>query len=79
MKILGGNPRKLHFQLTLKLAPFFIIVSAIIYWYLSDKYEDEVMESLRLKSKVISIYFEQFPQPFLEWKSEQKERVRELI
>jgi len=79
MNILGGNPRKLQFQLTLKLAPFFIIVSAIIYWYLSDKYEDEVMESLRLKSKTISIYFEQFPQPFLEWKSEQKERVRELI
>lgn len=79
MKILGGNPRKLHFGLTLKLAPFFIIVSAIIYWYLLDKYEDGVMESLHLKSKAISIYFEQIPQPFLKWKSEQKKRVRELI
>jgi len=79
MKILGGNPRKLHFKLTLKFAPFLIIVSAIVYWYLSNKYEDEVVELLRIKSKAISIYFEQFPQPLFEWKSEQKEKVRELI
>jgi PAS domain S-box-containing protein len=79
MKILGGNPRKLHFTLTLKFAPFFIIVSAVIYLYLSNKYDDEVVEFFDFKSKAILKYFQQAPQPFLEWSSEEKEKIRELI
>ena len=79
MKILGSNPRKLHYKLTLKFAPFFIIISAMMYMYLTNKYEDEVVELFRYKSKAISKYFEQMPRPFSEWKSEDREKVRDLI
>jgi hypothetical protein len=79
MKVLDGNPRKLHFRLTLKFAPFLILVSAMIYWTFSNKFEDEVEEEFLLKSKAISYYFEQLPPPFSEWTSEQRENVRVLI
>jgi PAS domain S-box-containing protein len=79
MKILGKNSRKIHLKLTLKFAPFFILVSVIIYWYLSTKYEDEVLELFQIKSNTITKFFQQARQPFTEWTVEEKKNVHELI
>ena len=79
MKILGKNSRKVHFKLTLKFAPFFILVSVIVYWYLSTKYEDEVLELFQFKSNTITKYFQQARQPFSQWTVEEKKNVHELI
>ena len=79
MKILGKNSRKLHLKLTLKFAPFFILVSVITYWFLSTKYEDEVQEMFQIKSNAITKYFQQAPLPFIQWSAGEKNNVQELI
>ncbi|MCH7516304.1 MAG: PAS domain S-box protein, partial [Bacteroidetes bacterium] len=63
MNLLGHKPQKLKFQLTIKLALFFICISVIIHLYLTNKFEDEAMEIFQYKSKVITSYLEQAPQP----------------
>jgi PAS domain S-box-containing protein len=79
MKIFGDSPRKIHFKLTLKFAPFFVIVSVFVYLYLSNKYEDDVAELFQFKSKAISKYFQQVPQPFRRWNTEEREKIQELV
>ena len=79
MKILGKNSRKIHLKLTLKFAPFFILISVLVYWYLATNYEDEVLELFKFKSRAISKYFQQVPQPFTQWNIEERKNVQELI
>lgn len=65
MNLLGRKPQRLQFQLTIKLALFFICISVIIHLYLTNKFENEAIEILQYKSKVITSYLEQAAQPLV--------------
>ena len=79
MKFLVGNPRKLHLKLTIKFALFFVFVSGLIYWYFSNKFEDNVLEIYRYKAKSISNYLEQIPETFWQKELVDKNKVKELM
>ncbi|MCH9028146.1 MAG: PAS domain S-box protein [Bacteroidetes bacterium] len=78
MNLLGRKPQRLQFQLTIKLALFFISISVIIHLYLTNKFEDEAMEIFQYKSKVITSYLEQVPQPLF-LTDIKRTRVQELM
>ncbi|MCZ6703261.1 MAG: hypothetical protein O6940_09505, partial [Ignavibacteria bacterium] len=79
MNLLGRKPQRLQFQLTIKLALFFICISVIIHLYLTNKFEDEAMEIFHYKSKVITSYLEQAAQPLFLTDINQRTRVQELM
>ena len=79
MNLLGRKPQRLQFQLTIKLALFFICISVIIHLYLTNKFEDEAMEIFHYKSKVITSYLEQAEQPLFLTDINQRTRVQELM
>ena len=58
------KPPKLQLSLTIQFAVFFIIVSAFIYFYFSDKFEEEVLDKFMFKAEVISKFIEQNPDYF---------------
>ena len=78
MNLLGRKPQRLQFLLTIKLALFFISISVIIHLYLTNKFEDEAMEIFQYKSKVITSYLEQVPQPLF-LTDIKRTRVQELM
>jgi PAS domain S-box-containing protein len=78
MNLLGRKPQRLQFQLTIKLALFFISISVIIHLYLTNKFEDEAMELFQHKSKVITSYLEQTSQPLF-LTDFKRTRVQELM
>jgi PAS domain S-box-containing protein len=79
MNIKNHKPQKLQLKLTLKFALFFIIVSGLIYWHFSDKFEDDVLEIYRYKAKSISNYLEQIPETFWHKEIKEKDKVWDLM
>ena len=53
-----NKTKKLQFSLTLQFAFFFILVAGFIYFYFSQKFEDEVLDKFKFKAEVITKYIE---------------------
>ena len=67
-----NKPKKLQLSLTLQFAAFFILVAGFIYYYFSQKFEDEVIDKFKFKAEVITKYIEQNPGIF--WTNELKDK-----
>lgn len=59
------KPQKLQLSLTIQFAVFFILVAGFIYYYFSQKFEEEVLDKFKFKSEMITNYLEQNLQFFL--------------
>ena len=57
---------RLHFKFTLEFALFFIVLAVAIFFYFSNKFEEETLEHFRFKAEVISSFLEQNPETFWE-------------
>ena len=58
--------QKLQLKLTIQFALFFIIITGLIYWYFTTKFEEQVNDKYRYKADVFVNFFTQNPQIFLE-------------
>lgn len=59
-----SHSQKLQLKLTLELSLFFIIISALIYYYTTVRFEDQLMDKYRYKASVFANYLGQNPQIF---------------
>jgi hypothetical protein len=73
------KPKKLQLSLTLQFTFFFILVAGFIYYYFSQKFEDEVLDRFKFKSEVITKYLEQNPQIFWTKEIEYKSQLIQLM
>lgn len=59
-----SHSQKLQLKLTLEFSLFFIVLSAIIYFYTTVRFEDQLMDKYRYKASVFVNYLGQNPQIF---------------
>ncbi len=76
---MAAKPKKLQLSLTLQFAFFFIVVAGFIFFYFSQKFEDEVLEKFKFKSEVITKYIEQNPQLFWNNALDDKSQLLQLM
>ncbi|MBE0551637.1 MAG: PAS domain S-box protein, partial [Ignavibacterium sp.] len=73
------KPQKLQLSLTIQFAVFFIIVAGLIYYYFSQKFEEEVLDKYKFKSEMITKFLEQNPQFFWANRIEDKTQLIQLM
>ena len=73
------RPQKLQLSLTIQFAVFFILVTAFIYIYFSQKFEDEVLDKFMFKAEIVAKFLEQNPQYFESKKEEDKTQLIQLM
>jgi len=73
------KPQKLQLSLTIQFAVFFILVTAFIYYYFSQKFEEEVLDKFNFKSEIVSKFLEQDPSYFDKSKKEDKTQLIQLM
>jgi PAS domain S-box-containing protein len=73
------KPQKLQLSLTIQFAVFFILITAFIYYYFSQKFEEEVLDKFKFKSEIIIKFLEQNPQFFERGRSEDKTQLIQLM
>jgi PAS domain S-box-containing protein len=71
--------QKLQLKLTIQFALFFIIVSGFIYFYFTNKVEEQVNEKYAYKADVFVNFFTQNPQIFFEKKFTDVEVITKLL
>jgi PAS domain S-box-containing protein len=74
-----SKPKKLQLSLTLQFAAFFFLVAGFIYYFFSQKFEDEVIEKFKFKAEVITKYIEQNPRIFWTNELENKSQLIQLM
>ncbi|MBT8379880.1 MAG: PAS domain-containing sensor histidine kinase [Ignavibacteria bacterium] len=74
-----NKPKKLQLSLTLQFAAFFILVAGFIYFYFSQKFEDDVLEKFKFKAEVITKYIEQNPRVFWNHELDDKSQLLQLM
>ena len=74
-----SKPKKLQLSLTLQFAAFFILVAGFIYYYFSQKFEDEVLDKFKFKAEVIAKYIEQNPRVFWTHELDDKSQLIQLM
>lgn len=70
--------QKLQLKLTIEFAIFFIIVSAVIYLFTTDKFETDLKEKFEYKASIFANYLEQNPQFFWKDSIDNKELLKRL-
>lgn len=55
------KPQKLQLSLTIQFASFFLIVGIFIYFYFSQKFQEEVLDKFKFKSEIMVKFLEQNP------------------
>ena len=73
------KPQKLQLSLTIQFAAFFIIVAGLIYYYFSQKFEEEVLDKFKFKAEMITKFLEQNPQFFWANKIDDKTQLIQLM
>jgi len=73
------KPQKLQLSLTIQFAAFFIIVAGLIYYYFSQKFEEEVLDKFKFKAEMITKFLEQNPQFFWTNRIEDKTQLIQLM
>lgn len=76
---MGTKPKRLQLSLTLQFTLFFALAAGSIYYYFSQKFEEEVLDKFKFKAEVISKYIEQNPRIFWNKEIEDKERLTQLM
>ena len=71
--------QKLQLKLTIQFALFFIIISGFIYFYFTNKFEDQINEKYTYKADVFVNFFTQNPQIFIEKKFSDTEIINKLL
>jgi PAS domain S-box-containing protein len=78
-RIKRTRSQKLQLKLTIQFALFFIIVSGFIYFYFTNKVEDQVNEKYTYKADVFVNFFTQNPQIFFEKNFTDVEVITKLL
>jgi hypothetical protein len=73
------KPPKLQLSLTIQFAVFFIIVAGFIYFYFSEKFEEEILDKFMFKAEVISTFIERNPEYFNSNKFGEKTEIIQLM
>jgi len=73
------KPQKLQLSLTIQFALFFVLVTAFIYYYFSQKFEEEVLDKFMFKSEIVTKFLEQDPSYFDGSKKEDKSQLIQLM
>lgn len=74
-----SKSQKLQLKLTIEFALFFIVVSAFIFFYFTEKFEDQVNDKYTYKADVFVNFFKQNPNVFTEKKFSDQEIVSRLL
>lgn len=74
-----SKSQKLQLKLTIEFALFFIVVSAFIFFYFTEKFEDQVNDKYTYKADVFVNFFKQNPNVFTERKFSDQEIVSRLL
>ncbi|MCW8817306.1 MAG: PAS domain-containing sensor histidine kinase, partial [Ignavibacteriaceae bacterium] len=73
------KPQKIQLSLTIQFAAFFIIVAGLIYFYVSNKFEEEVLDKYKFKAEMLTNFVKQNPQFFLKNKIDDKTQLIQLM
>lgn len=71
--------QKLQLKLTIQFSLFFILVSGFIYFYFTNKFEEQVNEKYTYKADVFINFFLQNPQVFVDKKFPDPEILQQLL
>ena len=78
-KKLVYKPQKIQLSLTIQFAAFFIIVAGLIYYYVSQKFEEEVLDKYKFKAEILTNFIKQNPKYFLNNKIDDKTQLIQLM
>jgi PAS domain S-box-containing protein len=73
------KPQKLQLSLTIQFAAFFIVVAGLIYYYFSQKFEEDVLDKFKFKAEMLTKFLEQNPQFFWANKIDDKTQLIQLM
>lgn len=73
------NSYKFQVKLTLQFTLFFIVLSGIIYYYFTSKFEQDTKEKFQYKGQIFTNYFETYPEIFWKKRIEDKKVIRDLM
>jgi PAS domain S-box-containing protein len=71
--------QKLQLKLTIQFAMFFIIISGFVFFYFTNKYEEQINEKYNYKANVFVNFFTQNPQIFYEKKFTESEIIKKIL
>jgi len=71
--------QKLQLKLTIQFALFFIIISGFVFFYFTNKYEEQINEKYTYKADVFVNFFTQNPQIFFDKKFTDVEVITKLL
>jgi len=71
--------QKLQLKLTIQFSLFFIIISGLIYFYFTNKFEEQVNDKYQYKADVFENFFTQNPQIFTDRKFSNTEIITRLL
>lgn len=71
--------KQLEAKLTLRIALFLIAISAFVYFYFVNSFENETLEKFRYKARVFSNYLKQNPQIFKDGNFGDRSQIIKLI
>jgi PAS domain S-box-containing protein len=71
--------QKLQLKLTIQFSLFFIIISGLIYFYFTNKFEEQVNDKYQYKADVFVNFFTQNPQIFTDRKFSDTEVITRLL
>jgi len=74
-----SRSQKLQLKLTIQFALFFIIISGLIFFHFTGKFEDQVMEKYKYKASVFVNFLEQNTHIFDDKKFGDKETAKKLL
>lgn len=71
--------KQLEAKLTLRIALFLIVISAFVYFYFVNSFENETLEKFRYKARIFSNYLEQNPNILRDGKFEDRSQIIKLL
>lgn len=73
------KPQKIQLSLTIQFAVFFILITAGIYYYFSQKFEEQVLDKFQFKSEIMTRYLATDPQSLAKNNYEDKTQLIQLM
>lgn len=74
-----SRSQKLQLKLTIQFALFFIIIAGFIFFYFTNKFEEQVNDKYHYKASVFVNFFTQNPQIFIDRKFSDQEIISRLL
>ncbi len=73
------NSYRFQVKLTLQFTLFFIVISGIIYFYFTSKFEQDTREKFQFKGQIFTNYFETYPEIFWKRRIEDRKVIKDLM